>query len=263
MEEKTKQTPKSLAYEKDVRSVCEKVSENFPKLSVLEDVGGGFSSAGSGDLTLKINGQKYYIEIKMNKKAQMGGTSVRYRSSLPKEERFSFLKSEGIESEMIDIYRAVLNSKSDAIEKLIGELKASYPFEVHQNIEGFPMVVGKEAWSIATSRGLIKPINAFIEENASFIRNHYLSKGVDYIQIGGCGLFHTGKNPLHLPVPLLNGNIRVEIRAGASGSKPSRYGLVRGVGLRVQGRIQFSMVQMEHTLDDYESAVKTLSHLIK
>jgi len=263
MQEKIKETPKSLLYESTVRSVCERVAENFSNFSVLEDIGGGFSSAGSGDLTVKLNGQKYYFEIKMDKKAQMGGTSVRYNPLSPKGQKFTFLKPEAVERDMIEIYHSVLDTKSDSIDELIAELRASIPFEIHQNIQGFPMVVGKEAWSAATSKGLIKPINTFIEENAGFIRNHYLAKGVDYIQIGGCGLFHMGRNPLHLPVPLLNGTIRVEIRAGASGSKPSRHGLVRGVGLRVQGRLRFNVIKMEHSLDDYESAVKTFSRLIK
>lgn len=261
--EKSQMGSKALAYEEKVRNVCERLSENFQNLKVLEDVGGGFSSVGSGDLTLKLNGQKYYIEIKMDKKAQMGGTSVRYDSSLPEEERFKFVKPAGIDVDMLDVYNSVLKTKINAIETLISQLRTSEPMDLHAGIQGFPMVVGKEAWKRATDQGFIKPINAFIEENASFIRNHYLAKNVDYIQIGGCGLFHTGRNPLHLPVPMLNGTIRVELRAGASGSKPSKYGLVRGVGLRVQGRLQFNMMEMDHTLDDYESAVKTLSHHLK
>ena len=60
------------------------------------------------------------------------------------------------------------------------------------------------------------------------------------MQIGGAGLFYLDENPANLPVPKLEGEIDIELRAGRSGSTLNAAGVRRVSGLlRAQARLKF------------------------
>ena len=87
---------------------------------------------------------------------------------------------------------------------------------------------------------MLKPINAKIKKNTQFIIDHYKDKGIHYIQIGGAGLFYLDQNPANLPIPKLEGEIDIELRAGRSGSSLNAAGQRRVSGLlRAQARLKF------------------------
>ena len=66
-------------------------------------------------------------------------------------------------------------------------------------------------------------------------------------------MFYLSENPANLPIPKLEGQIDIEIRAGRSGSKKNASGVAVVSGLlRAQGRLRFQG-QSPYTLDDPES----------
>ena len=92
-----------------------------------------------------------------------------------------------------------------------------------------------------------------VKRNTQFIIDHYKDKGIHYMQIGGAGLFYLDRNPANLPVPKLQGEIDIELRAGRSGSKVNSAGVPMVGGLlRAQGRLRFSGLS-NFTLDNPES----------
>lgn len=196
---------------------------------------GAGASAADADADMVINGQRYLVEVKADRHAQMGGTSVRYTA-----DGFEAVKDLG---EAEDAVLQALESRRAALAELAAAL----------NVDGFPARVTKAAWTEARQQGLLKPVNAVVRQTAEFISHHYASKGVHYIQIGGLGLFYMGENPADLPVPPLEGLVHVEIRAARSGAKPNAQGVPVAAGsLRVQGRLQFDGLS-PYTLDDPES----------
>ncbi len=79
-----------------------------------------------------------------------------------------------------------------------------------------------------------------VKKNTKFIIDHYKDKGIHYMQIGGAGLFYLDQNPANLPVPKLDGEIEIELRAGRSGSSLNADGTRRVSGLlRAQARLKF------------------------
>ena len=106
--------------------------------------------------------------------------------------------------------------------------------------------------------GLLRPINAKIRKDAEFIINHYKKKNIHYIQIGGAGLFYLDRNPANLPVPKLQGEIDIELRAGRSGAKVNSAGVPMVGGLlRAQGRLRFEG-SSNFTLDNPDSVRRLL-----
>ena len=96
-------------------------------------------------------------------------------------------------------------------------------------------------------------INTKVSHDVSYIAEHYAKKNVHYIQIGNSGVFYLKDNPADLPVPKLEGKIRIEIRSGRSGSKKRKDGVcVVGGGIRIQARLMTKNVS-PYTFDDPES----------
>lgn len=203
----------------------------------------GASSIGS-DADIVVNGKPYLVEVKQTSKAQMGGTSLAFDGSFR-------ATGAAVSTETEEDLCSKMESKKQALQELLDFVGAS----------SFPFCCKKEVWEEARERGLLIPINSKIKSDAEFICNHYRNKGVHYIQIGGSGLFHMGENPANLPVPKLEGDINLEVRAGRSGSRKLKDGTkVVPVGLRVQGRLQFNP-KSAYTLDDEESIQKLVEVL--
>ena len=202
---------------------------------------GAGASAAAADADLKIGDDYYLVEVKKDAGAQMGGTSVRYVNG-----EFEVI-SNAVEEDTVEMIIEALKPRREAIDSLLHFVGG----------DQFPISCSKEAWTTAKVAGLLKPINTKIRKDTDFIANHYKKKGIHYIQVGGAGLFYLSENPANLPVPKLDGQIDIELRAGRSGSRLNLEGekIVSG-GLRAQGRLKFSG-ESPYTLDDPES-VKAL-----
>ena len=189
--------------------------------NILEGAG---ASATGADADFVVDGKTYLLEVKKDADAQMGGTSVRYIDG-----KFEMV-SDAVDPDTSDLIIAALDKKRDPIERLLAAIGG----------EKFPTTCDKHTWTVAKQKGLLKPINAKIKKNTNFIIDHYKKKGIDYIQIGGAGLFYLDKNPANLPIPKLEGEIDIELRAGRSGSSLNAAGQRRVSGLlRAQARLKF------------------------
>ncbi len=204
----------------------------------------GASSTGA-DADMMIQGKRYFVEIKQDAKAQMGGTSLSYG-----EEGFGLIGS-SVATDTTSAILTEMNSRQTAVQRLLESVGA----------ESFPLTCDKQIWNRAKEDGLLIPLNAVVKRNTDFICDHYTNKGVHYMQIGESGLFHLGENPANLPVPKLEGEINLEVRAGRSGSRRRKDGteVVSG-GLRVQGRLQFNG-KSDFTLDDISSIKKMMKEV--
>ena len=185
---------------------------------------GAGASAAAADADFVVDGKRYLLEIKKDADAQMGGTSVRYNRG-----EFEIV-SDSVDASTASLIIAALKSKAIDIDFLLTAIGA----------EKFPTTCTKEEWTAAKDKGLLQPINSKVKKDTSFIINHYKSKGIDYVQIGGSGLFYLDKNPANLPIPKLDGEIEIELRAGRSGSSLNAAGEKRVSGLlRAQARLKF------------------------
>ena len=197
------------------------------------NVGAG-ASAADADADFMVNGKRYLLEIKKDADAQMGGTSVRYDNG-----EFEIV-SESVDKNTASLIMSALAPKTPHIEKLLSAIGG----------EKFPTTCEKYTWTQAQQKGLLKPINAKVRKNTQFIIDHYKDKGIHYIQIGGAGLFYLDENPANLPIPKLEGEIDIELRAGRSGSSLNAAGQRRVSGLlRAQARLKFegqSPIDLEH-----------------
>jgi hypothetical protein len=206
------------------------------------------------DADITINGKVYNVEVKMNGNAQMGGGSVGW------ENGEFFAAGKDIEA-MTPIAESL--NGADNVEEINNAIKKLCSFlsrKSGKKITGFPMGgFLKSAWYEARDMGLLIPINVKLESDVGFIAKHYEHKGTQYIQIGGQGLFHLGKNPAKIPVPKLSGEVVLEVRAGKGGSGGKD---TAGAGLRVQPRLKISG-SSPYTLDDPKSIKLLLSSIKK
>lgn len=200
------------------------------------------------DADIKIDGDIFFVEIKSNGRAQMGGGSIGYSSI---DKRFF---AAGHNRELSDTIAALLNDINDSslhrgLSELMDYLSRISRLEIP--ITDVPMSgFTPKAWERAVRRGMLLPINRMLEGNTTVISNHYARKQTYYVQIGGAGLFRLGEaNPADLPVPVLNGKVQLEVRVAKSGNPTA--------GLRVQARL-LAKNTSPFTLDDPESIKKML-----
>lgn len=198
--------------------------------------GAGSSSVGA-DADFVLDGVRHLVEVKKDSFAQMGGTSARYHQG-----EFE-VASDSVDEATQEIIVSALGSRQRYIDDMLKFLGQ----------EKFPFSCTREKWTEAQQLGLLKPINIKICKDTGFISNHYRKKGINYIQIGGAGLFYLAENPARLPVPRLDGQIDIELRAARSGSKKNTEGVsMVGGGLRAQARLKFRGTS-PYTLDNPES----------
>jgi hypothetical protein len=206
---------------------------------------GAGASAAAADADMNIFGNIFDVEIKLNKNAQMGGSSVRYN----KAGGINLVKQ--LEEDTESLLIKAVKSKSKELNSLLDYLAQQDPNQVNARAIKFPMTCTRDAWDSAAQAK--KLVNAIVPLTANFIAKHYAKKGIYYIQIGGAGLFFLSENPANLPVPKLQGNVNVEIRSARSGTKQLASGLkVVSGGIRVQGRLK-TKNQSPYTLDDPKS----------
>lgn len=195
---------------------------------------GAGASAADADADMIVDGERYFIEVKADANAQMGGTSVRFEDG-----EFSIAGGAVDEDTQWLIFEALADRRW-ALSRFCDAVGAA----------GFPMTVEKATWRAAREAGLLVDCNTKIQFTTDFIVDHYAKKGIDYIQIGGSGLFYLADNPANLPIPRLEGAVDIELRAARSGSRRNKAGVkVVGGGIRAQARLKFKGTS-PFTLDD-------------
>lgn len=215
---------------------------------------GAGASKESPDADITLNGEIYPIEVKLDSKAQMGGSSVRYVKGA---QSISLVKE--LEPQTMAILVEAVSSKKESLDRLLDFLSKQKPKVINERAQKFSTSVTKEAWTLASSKKLL--VNVMVESSVDIIAKHYASKGVYYIQIGGAGLFYLKRNPANLPIPKLSGNVRIEIRSARSGSRKLSSGYqVVGGGIRVQARLLTKSIS-PYTLDDPKSITRMLEAL--
>lgn len=202
------------------------------------------------DADFKIGSSIFNLEVKLNDKAQMGGSSIVYNKLL---QTYDFATE--IDEEIKKTLFEAVKSKQTELDKLIDYIKLE-----EKNCfvtEKFPLVCSKQTWQMAQKNNLL--VNVRIPCSIEFLKSHLCKKNVFYIQIGGKGLYHIGKNPANIPVEEIKGNFTVEIRTGRSGSKLDSKGnkIVTGA-IRVQGRLNITNSNSEYTFDNLISIQKLL-----
>jgi hypothetical protein len=207
---------------------------------------GGGSSALAADADMNIYGDIFNIEVKLNPRAQMGGSSVRYS----KGGEISLAKP--LEPDTDALLIDAVKAKKKDLNNLLSFLSGHAPAKVNKNATKFPIAVTREAWNDAQKADLL--VNTMVPLTANFIAKHYANKDIYYIQIGNAGLFYMAKNPAKLPVPKLKGKVTVEVRTGSKGTKNKlKDGTeIVGGGIRAQGRLTTEN-QSPYTLDDPDS----------
>ena len=212
-------------YEAAVAKAISQAAKKFKGHVKIKDdnlTSAGYSNVGV-DLEVEVAGKNFAIEIKQNKDAQMGSTSVRY--NLETDEIY-LVHPDDVDEEAQQLFIDTTISKKNDFIKFIKRVKQLTPQPYKQKIKTNVVPFGPlwtEAWRQAQKEGLLKQLNGKIRfDNTDFIAKRYNRKGVYYIQIGGAGLFYLLSNPLKLPVPKFEGEIDIELRLklGGSGGTP-------------------------------------------
>jgi hypothetical protein len=277
---------------------------NFKGLNLqglYEDPAGNDSSRADADFVLPVRKNKKIdgivgpinVEAKLNRSAQLGGTSFSVAGASTKQ--INVIKdASGMDNKIIDSIKKIISTwfnksgpgKSAAWENLfnfiVREEKrlGNVPPE-----KKFPLNCSKEAWARAQSNNLITPLNAKIEADVTVWTKFYNNKNVYYVQIGpdftkdgnvsGGGLYCLGNiDPYGLSkigVSVIDKNslnaikatYTIEIRPGAGGSKKDR----RGIGIRAQGRLKFkpktNLPPTQHTIDTTNGVLKLATDYFK
>lgn len=254
---------KGLDYEVKIHSALN--SAGIDDLDTGEKPGAGFSNQGAGDLELKLGGKPFNVEVKLDAGAQMGGTSFRYDSKAKTLEAVSKKIPKSVAQTLISIAQ----SKAKDIDNYIQAANALHKaMGIEYVADGVPIKVAVDVRNKLKSKGFLKKINITKSIPNKFIIDHYNKKGVNYINIGGSGLFYIGDNPLGLPVPKFDPEIVVELRLAFSGGKVSfnvkgKEIPARNAGFRAQARLKKFKDQSPYNLDDPESIKQMFSKMKK
>lgn len=248
---------RGLVYEKKVFDAMK--SAGVEGLDVGEKPGAGFSNQGAGDIEATYNGKEFNIEIKLDKNAQMGGTSIRIDTI---NKTHTLVKPDAVDDDAIPFFIEAAKKQDEALKDWVNFVRKQEPLSLHAKIPySIPFgSVTKEAWSAAQAAGYLGKMNAIQSfDSAKTIAKAYNRKKVYYIQIGKAGLFYLGSNPLDLDIPEYKGSVNIEFRLGPSGSTPRKiegenYRVV-GAGYRCQGRLKTD-IKSKYSLDNPEDVKK-------
>jgi len=255
---------KGLEYENKIHKALK--AANIKGLDVGGVPGAGYSNQGAGDLELKLNNKEFNVEVKLDSKAQMGGTSFKYDY-----ETGEFTPNKDLPSEILNTIMDVVKSKEKDIRAYIEAVNrlhmASSP-KIDHKADGIPIKVSVEARNTLKKEGYLKKINVAVPTGLDFLIKHYNNKGVYYINIGNHGLFYIGKNPLGLPVPPLKGKMQIEIRLAFAGSKlqfstEPEPTPARTASIRAQARLLKFKEKSPYNLDDTKSIRKMFNDMKK
>lgn len=254
-----------LAYEDKVRSAIDIAlttdSDLSNNLEMIPDTAGGFDST-VVDLYMNVGGIKYAFEIKMDKNAQMGGSSLRWDGGTW---AFAAKGAKSLEPETQELIINAAKKMEPEYKKFIDYFKSVEPRGFHEENSGIPFKVTKDAWEDAKKKGLLKVTNSVIKFDTTFIHNWYAAKDCYYMQIGKMGLFYLKKNPLKLPIPQLKGDIEIYMRLTRGTAKVRKTGEYAGentstVSLRALANLKLKGVKSKYSLDNSADVIKLFSN---
>ena len=253
-----------LEYEAKVRKAVSNTLKNqdFKNIKLLPDLAGGFAS-NVVDMYMTINNKKIGFEIKMDKNAQMGGSSLKFDG---KSWTLAEKGAANIEADTQELLIKAAEEKVKEYKKLINHLKTYEPKKLHSGINQIPFRVTKPAWEQAVAAGMLKPTNAAVKFDTTFIHNWYAGKNCYYMQIGKLGLFYLKKNPLNLPIPQLKGEIEIALRLVRGGASMLKTGEFKGenvstVNLRAQGKLKLKG-SSPYSLDNINDCNTIFNHIL-
>ncbi len=238
-----------LAYEREIATACRRAARNVPGLSVSRGTAG--TSASKADLTLTVDRKKVPLEVKLNSRALMGACRVSFNLTNHAVAFSNDPKATPPDEATSELILAAMRQKRKELEDLIGFIKKQEPSEINGKIKGTPMICTQDAWNAAVKEGLLAKLNDSVKYNADYVARHYARKGVTYIQIGKCGLFHMSDNPLNLDVPKFAGEINIEIRLKNGGAKPRGKDkiMVIDASMTASARLQGNPGRSRYSLD--------------
>lgn len=210
------------------------------------------SDANRPDADIRIGGQVYYIEVKSNSHAQMGGGSIGY--SLKDKAFYPVGQNRDLSGMIVDVLNDMHDtSLQKALNTLLKHLsRGSGKQFTDVPVSGFTI----DSWTEIKDFGLLQAINRTFESSIDVITQHYAHKDTFYIQIGGAGFFRLGEaNPANLPVPVLDGRVKLELRLAKAGDVEGAT--TSKAGMRVQARL-YAKNSSPYTLDDPASVAKML-----
>jgi len=210
-----------------VQDYEQKVIDALDETGIIGSMAVAHADATGPDAEFVIDGSGFFLEIKLNAKAQMGDTAVRYypaRSS----SRFELAKPAALDEEAQAVVFAALGKKEQDILNWVEALRdparpasEKWVDNPERSALGFQTTYRK--YQEAKVSGLLLRAGAGygkatpISAPANVIKKLYASKNVYYIQIGGKGLYYLESNPADLPIPPFDGEINIELRPRPSG----------------------------------------------
>ena len=180
-----------------------------------------------------IDGNPYWLEVKLNTRAQMGDGAVNYYPAKPQGDRFFLAKPEKFDEQGWSIAKAALQTKEDDILAWVEALRdparpASEKWVDNPEKTALGFQTTSRRYEAAKKAGLQNKASAgfgklpAIKAPPTFINKMYGAKDIYYIQVGGKGLYYMAENPANLPVPQFTGEINVEMRPRASGKAKAK-----------------------------------------
>jgi hypothetical protein len=245
---------KGIKYENHVNQVLEAVDKKDIKSFKVTLAGG--NNAYEPDLTIEVDNIKVPIELKLNDKAQMSSFTIK---SLVGGEYSNKIINNTIYDEIIT--KALLDNNYEQKVKEYNQkgLKIAEKNNLTATIEDDVLIADKEVFEILKSEGEQQKLNINLKfDNVGLIELLYNNKNVNYIQIGGKGLFALGENKLNLPVPNLNAEINLVIRPTRGTAKKT----LRRMYFRAFPSLSGEIFNSDVTLDDPKTIKPTINKII-
>ena len=222
----------------------------------------GYSSAGNGDIEATINNESFNIEVKLNKKAQLGSgkilvpfganayASENFKKKTDPDDLALILKAvdDPAYRKDVDSYLKKLASLRPSKKSISGVSFSSQELTIYKNFLNHTKIgiMGNKetliphiAAVVLKKDGLQSKISRNVALTAKTIANFYNDKEVYYIQFGGSGLYHLNKDPLNLGTPLFDGSINIELRIKPDGDPKGSRSESFTKGLRNLGGQEF------------------------
>ncbi len=222
----------------------------------------GYSSAGNGDIEATINNESFNIEVKLNKKAQLGSgkilvpfganayASENFKKKTDPDDLALILKAvdDPAYRKDVDSYLKKLASLRPSKKSISGVSFSSQELTIYKNFLNHTKIgiMGNKetliphiAAVVLKKDGLQSKISRNVALTAKTIANFYNGKEVYYIQFGGSGLYHLNKDPLNLGTPLFDGSINIELRIKPDGDPKGSRSESFTKGLRNLGGQEF------------------------
>lgn len=210
-----------------VQGYEQRVIDSLNAAGIIGSMEVAHADATGPDAEFVVNGNPYFLEIKLNSNAQMGDTAVRYYPARS-QDRFELAKPAALDEEAQTIVFAALDRKEQDILNWVEALRdparpASEKWVDNAEKSALGFQTTYRRYQDAKASGLLLKAGAGygkatpITAPANIIKKLYASKNVYYIQIGGKGLYYLESNPANLPIPPFDGEINIELRPRPSG----------------------------------------------